>query len=253
MLRHFTLSFKIHELYFFLKIHPCFDSELKEQRLLEKQGGCTVVFMQKSYKSIQIFKNPLLERFTHVHPLTPFVLWFPLVGWLLWRSLSLHQLSIIEVGSLGLIALLLWTLVEYLLHRFVFHYEGKTSLVQKLHFLIHGLHHADPIDPTRLVMPPAASIILAVIFYTVFRSILGSVLVEPFFSFFVLGYLCYDYIHFAVHHFSPRTFIGRFLKQSHMQHHYVSPHSRWGVSSPFWDYVFGTLEDGDVKDKERTI
>lgn len=207
--------------------------------------------MQKPYKSLQVFKNPFLERFTHVHPLTPLVLWLPVVGWLLWRSTSEHQLSFVDVGTYGTAGFFLWTLVEYILHRFVFHLESDHPLGQKFHFLVHGLHHADPMDPTRLVMPPAASMFLATLFYFGFRGVLGPVLVEPFFAFFVLGYLCYDYIHFSVHHFSPRTRMGKYLKQSHMQHHYVCPNSRWGVSSPLWDYVFGTIET--VKDKERTI
>jgi sterol desaturase/sphingolipid hydroxylase (fatty acid hydroxylase superfamily) len=58
-----------------------------------------------------------------------------------------------------------------------------------------------------------------------------------------VGYLCYDYIHFATHHFRPRTRVGKFLKQHHMLHHFAEHGSRWGVSSPMWDYVFGTLEE----------
>jgi sterol desaturase/sphingolipid hydroxylase (fatty acid hydroxylase superfamily) len=157
------------------------------------------------------------------------------------------------VGVLGVAGFFIWTLAEYILHRFVFHFEGEGPIAQRLHFLIHGLHHADPIDPSRLVMPPVASLILGAVLYSVFRGILGPDLIEPFFAFFVIGYLCYDYIHFAVHHFTPRTRFGKFLKQSHMQHHYVSPNSRWGVSSPFWDYVFGTLEDAKGNKKERAV
>jgi sterol desaturase/sphingolipid hydroxylase (fatty acid hydroxylase superfamily) len=207
--------------------------------------------MRKPYKSIQVFKNPYLERLTHVHPITPLVVWLPVVGYLIWRSFVIHNLSVSSVLVLGVLGFIVWTLAEYLLHRFVFHFEGEGPIVQRLHFLIHGLHHNDPIDPTRLVMPPVASIILALILFNLFRGLLGIEWVEPFFAFFVVGYLCYDYIHFAVHHFTPRTRVGKLLKQSHMQHHYVSPNARWGVSSPFWDYVFGTLED--IKNKERAV
>lgn len=205
--------------------------------------------MQKLYKSVQVFKNPFLERFTHVHPLTPLVVWLPFVGWLLWRSYFVLQLSSVEIGILGVAGFFLWTLAEYILHRFVFHFETESSFSQRFHFLVHGLHHIDPMDPTRLVMPPAASIILGIIHYYLFKEVLGPVMVEPFFAFFVMGYLCYDYIHFSVHHFTPATRIGKFLKQSHMQHHYVCPHSRWGVSSPLWDYVFGTFEP--VREREK--
>ncbi len=208
--------------------------------------------MQKPYKSLQVFKNPFLERLTHVHPITPLVLWLPITVWFIWHSVVEFQLNFYQMASMGVAGFTFWTWVEYILHRFVFHYDADSRIGQRIHFLIHGLHHSDPIDPTRLVMPPTASIFLAVILYTAFRCILGPIWVEPFFGFFLLGYLCYDYIHFSVHHFKPRTRLGKFLKQSHMQHHYVSPNSRWGVSSPIWDYVFGTLEDVNAK-KERTV
>ncbi|MCM2322727.1 MAG: sterol desaturase family protein, partial [Oligoflexia bacterium] len=61
-----------------------------------------------------------------------------------------------------------------------------------------------------------------------------------------------DYTHFAVHHFTPRTRYGKMLKQHHMLHHYVDPEARWGVSSPFWDYVFGTLKV-KARKKEQAV
>ena len=209
--------------------------------------------MEKAYKSIRVFRSPILERLTHVHPLTPLVLWTPIVLLLLWRSLVIDELKVIPVFSLSFIGFFLWSLTEYAVHRFIFHLEGQSTLGRRIHYLIHGIHHADPMDPTRLVMPPVMSLSLGFIFYFGFRFILGPVWVQPFFAFFLIGYLCYDYIHFAVHHFNPRTRVGKALKQSHMQHHYVDPNSRWGVSSPFWDFVFGTADAESVKDKERVI
>lgn len=207
--------------------------------------------MQKPYKSLRLFENPFLERFSHVHPLTPLILWSPVVVILLWRSIEVLRMSPYVIGVLGVIAVFAWSLVEYALHRYVFHLEGDSPRAQRAHFLIHGMHHEDPLDPTRLVMPPAVSIVLGMILFSLFRFLLGNEWAEPFFAFFIVGYLCYDYIHFSVHHFVPRTRLGKYLKQSHMMHHYVSPHSRWGVSSPFWDYIFGTLEE--VKDHEQAV
>ncbi len=200
--------------------------------------------MRPAYKSIQVFKNPLLEKLTHVHPLTPLVCWVPVSVFLLWHASSVNGLSMRTILMLGALGMFAWTLAEYVLHRFIFHYEprGNKSL-EFVHFVMHGMHHADPVDPTRLVMSPVAGAVLAVIFYAIFRPIFGPMLVEPFFAFFVIGYLCYDYIHYSVHHFKPRSRIGTYLKQSHMMHHYVSQESRWGVSSPLWDWVFGTLKE----------
>lgn len=199
--------------------------------------------MQKPYKSIQLFKNPFLERFTHVHPLTPLVVWVPVVVWMLYRSFAVHSLPCYAIGGLVASGVFVWTFCEYVTHRFAFHFHAEGKFQERIQFLIHGLHHADPVDPTRLVMPPAMSLLLGTVFFYLFRGMLGPELIDPFFAGFLMGYLCYDYIHFSVHHFTPRTKLGRMLKQHHMQHHFLTPNARWGVSSPVWDYVFGTVEE----------
>ena len=208
--------------------------------------------MQKPYKSIQVFKNPFLEKLTHVHPVTPLLFWSPVIAWLLWHSAKVWHVTSSEMVTLSVSALVAWTLTEYVLHRFLFHYEGESVWSQKLHFLIHGLHHSDPNDPTRLVMPPMGGIAFAAIFFPMFRVLLGPERVEVFFAFFLVGYLIYDYTHFAVHHFRPTTRFGKMLKNHHMQHHFVNPNSRWGVSSPFWDFAFGSLE-GRVEDEKSAV
>jgi len=189
-------------------------------------------------ESIRIFKSPLLETFTHVHPITPLLLWSPVVALLVWRSWLTYQMGIFQIAGLMFSGLLCWSLLEYLLHRFVFHFQARGPIEERIQFILHGLHHADPSDPTRLVMPPIVSIALALIFYSVFRVLLGRVFVYPFFSAFVVGYLSYDYIHFSIHHFKPRTRIGKFLKKNHMLHHYHPKGARYGVSSPLWDSIF---------------
>ncbi len=170
-----------------------------------------------------------------------------MVIYLFWRGLEINHLAWSTSLILGIAGLFVWTFVEYFLHRHLFHLKGEKPWQQRLRFLIHGLHHDDPEDPTRLVMPPVAAIVLASLLYGFFRIFLGPVWIDPFFSCFLIGYLCYDYIHYAVHHFRPRTPIGKFLKQSHMLHHFVNHESRWGVSSPLWDIVFGTTGADEQK------
>lgn len=199
--------------------------------------------MQTAYKSIRLFKSDFLERFSHIHPITPLVFWGPVVAYLIWRSFSVLHLAFPAVAAIGVTALVFWTLAEYVLHRWVFHFKAVGELQERVQFLIHGIHHADPVDPTRLVMPVPAALVLAGILFPLFRLALGPVYVEPFFAFFIVGYLCYDYIHYSVHHFTPRTRVGKLLKQSHMVHHYVNHELRWGVSSPLWDVVFGTYRE----------
>ena len=72
-----------------------------------------------------------------------------------------------------------WSLSEYVLHRFVFHYEPKQAWLQRVWYLIHGVHHEQPQCKTRLVMPPILSIPLAFFFYGMIRLVVGTILGMP--------------------------------------------------------------------------
>ncbi len=188
--------------------------------------------------SMKLFQNPLMERMTHVHPSTPFIVWLPIVTLLLWNAF--HALDAVSIAILGVAGFFSWTLAEYFLHKFLFHLETENPYLKRFVFLLHGIHHAQPEDKTRLVMPPIASIPIGSALYLVFLGVFGVDKVQPFFAFFLLGYLCYDWIHYSTHHFKPQTIVGRVLKKNHMDHHFSKEEINWGVSSPLWDYVFGT-------------
>ncbi len=191
-------------------------------------------------KSVRLFQNNLLETLTHVPVWVPATLWIPVIFFLLYRTLNegaISQLNLIRIAAL---AILTWTLTEYLLHRFLFHAEFEHPKLKRIIFLLHGVHHDYPNDSKRLLMPPLASIPIAALFWLTFQSMMGEVLAKPFFAFFLIGYLIYDYIHYSTHHFRVRGALYRQLKQNHMDHHFVSPDQYFGVSSPLWDHLFGT-------------
>jgi sterol desaturase/sphingolipid hydroxylase (fatty acid hydroxylase superfamily) len=106
--------------------------------------------------------------------------------------------------------------------------------------MVHGVHHDHPNDPLRLVMPPSASIPLALIFLALFWFALGPGRWAVFGGGFLAGYLAYDMLHYHVHHHKPRTRVGRTLRELHMRHHFQDDDRGFGVSAPYWDYVFGT-------------
>ena len=196
----------------------------------------------KEHQSIRLFKHPALEALSHAHPSVPFILWIPVVLYFLYQGFT-HTMMSAGTNLLYVAAgLIFWTLTEYGMHRYVFHYSATTKVGKYLVFLFHGIHHDDPQDPTRLVMPPVVSITLAIPFYYFFKLCLGSEACMPFFSGFMVGYLVYDYIHFATHHFMPRSQWGKTVKENHMKHHYMAKKGKWGVSTPFWDHVFGTFK-----------
>lgn len=190
--------------------------------------------------SIRLFRNDFLEALTHVHPIVPLLFWGPVVAVLLWRSIAVHALPASGLFAVALLGLLVWTLSEYCLHRFLFHFPATSRIGKYLVFLFHGVHHDAPRDKTRLVMPPAGAVIVMFALWQLFRLVVPAPWIEPFCAFFISGYLVYDYIHYATHHFPMRNPVAHALKVYHLKHHYGEYGFRFGVSSPLWDRVFGT-------------
>jgi len=205
------------------------------------------LFVSNRDESVRLFKNNFLEYFSHIHPATPVIIYIPAIAVISYFGFAkVHAVNGIPLFILGIF---LWTLFEYLMHRFIFHYQPKTEMGKKIHFLAHGVHHDYPRDRSRLVMPLLVSIPLAILFFFIFTSLLVN---YGFFVFsgFVLGYVCYDTIHFATHHWKMTSPLGKWLKEYHLKHHYVDPDTAYGVSNPLWDYVFFTVP---VKDNIKEI
>ncbi len=200
------------------------------------------LYVSNRDESARLFESDFLEMFTHVHWSVPVILYLPVVVYFLMRT-GEFEIGAATGTGLFLSGVFIWTLTEYLLHRFVFHYEPKTEWGKRIHFFAHGVHHAYPNDSKRLVLPPSVSAPLAFAFYGLFAVILGGVYVAPFYAGFILGYILYDEIHYATHHAPLRGRVGLWLKHHHILHHYREPARGFGVSSPLWDYVFGTMEE----------
>jgi dihydroceramide fatty acyl 2-hydroxylase len=196
---------------------------------------------------IRLFKSDFLEFFTHISPAAIIGLWLPIVVVLLvYAVLTIKGPAFPAYFPLGFASgLFLWTFAEYSLHRFLFHHKPTSPRQERIFFLFHGIHHAQPQDKTRLVMPFPVSIPMAAIFFGIFYLVLAILLkapqwVAPLMMGFLAGYLVYDLTHYATHHFPMRSGYAKYLKRYHMQHHYKDPNTRFGVSSPVWDWVFRT-------------
>ncbi len=196
-------------------------------------------YVSNKDESARMFDSDILEFVSHVHPSIPAMIYLPVIGYMIYETAEAH-INFARMFSLFILGLAVWSFTEYTLHRFIFHFVPKSEWGKKIHFMFHGVHHDYPNDSTRLVMPPVVSIPLALLFYFLFKNILGDQLLPPFFAGFILGYLTYDLTHYAVHHFSLRGKVSLYLKQQHMRHHYMDPDGNYGVSSPIWDFVFGT-------------
>lgn len=81
-------------------------------------------------------------------------------------------------------------------------------------------------------------------FIHIFLSLLHiNKYVFPFFAGFITGYLCYDMMHYAIYQLAMKNRLGNYLRKHHFRHHYSDSDINFGVSSPMWDVVFGTLND----------
>jgi sterol desaturase/sphingolipid hydroxylase (fatty acid hydroxylase superfamily) len=187
-----------------------------------------------------LFESRFLDYFSRIHPAVPALIFVPVIAAGIWLG-ARDGYGAVALVLLFAAGLFLWTLTEYWLHRLVFHWEPDHPLGARLHFIIHGVHHDHPNDRLRLVMPPGASIPLAALFLGLFVLIFGSAAAFPIFAGFIAGYLAYDYTHYHLHHHTPKTKLGKRLREQHMRHHFQDHRYGYGVSSPIWDVVFRTL------------
>ena len=196
-------------------------------------------YISRDSDSVRMFDSNFMEFLSRVHPATPFVVYLPLIAGSLYFAVAHMQFSVSSVARLFVLGVAIWTLLEYIIHRYLFHYEPSSRIGKQLHFVVHGVHHDYPNDAKRLVMPPAVSIPLAIVFYGLFFLIFRYA-APAVWAGFVGGYVCYDGIHYAIHHLPMKAGILNRLKQHHLRHHFHDDHAGYGVSSPFWDYIFRT-------------
>ena len=193
-------------------------------------------YVSNSEESIRMFKNDFMEGLSKVHFAVPLFIFIPAIIIFTYKSF-VAGVSISNYALFFLIGVAVWTATEYLMHRFVFHFHPTSETGKKVFFIMHGVHHDYPRDKMRLVLPPSVSIPLSTAFYFLFSSFLPSQHLFAFFPGFLLGYLVYDMLHYAMHHYNFKSGLMKKVKQHHMLHHYQNPDKGYGVSSSLWDIV----------------
>ena len=189
---------------------------------------------------MRVFDNPFLEIFSQTPwQLIPSV-WLPVITYYLYTSYLDIGLQAFMMFFVGIVY---WTLFEYFMHRFLFHseqYLPNNRHFITFHYLMHGVHHAFPMDSLRLVFPPVLGIILATITKTIYNFAFPASVAHGFFAGKILGYVWYDLFLYFSHHAESKTGYFAFMKSYHLAHHYKNPFKGFGVSNHFWDLVFGT-------------
>ena len=197
--------------------------------------------MKPNHKgTAQIFKNPVLERLTRTHIALPIAIFVAIAAGLIYYGLLHGFITVLSALGLFLVGWFLFTFVEYMAHRHVFHMETDTEVKKNIQYTFHGNHHDYPKDKSRLAMPPIVSLFLASFFFFVFKLIFGSA-VFGILSGFLFGYAIYLFVHYAVHAYAPPKNFLKILWIHHSIHHYKHDDKAYGVSSPLWDWILGTM------------
>ncbi|GEM_PF-125738 len=197
-----------------------------------------------------LFANRLLEALTRTHIAVPLTIFYGaaigLIGYSVYAGLVAPWANV----WLVIAGLVFFTLVEYLIHRYLFHIGTDTPAKERFQYLFHGVHHEHPRDTSRLAMPPVVSVLVASALFLFYRLIMG-VYGLPFTAGFMAGYASYLCVHYAVHAFKPPRNFLRALWAHHAIHHYQQPEAAFGVSSPLWDVLLGTMPVGKEKVKSE--
>ena len=133
-----------------------------------------------------------------------------------------------------LAGLVLWTLLEYVLHRIALHWMPIFSPM-------HSLHHGEPLaligTPSWISVTVWLSVILLPLWWCVGFNVANGMTVGV-----MTGYWWYGYVHHVIHHHARKASSAYFsqLRAWHMRHHHSPKRGNFGVTTHVWDYVFGT-------------
>jgi len=197
-----------------------------------------------NFGTVIMFDNPIMERISRTHisiPITMFLVFSVISFYYAYTDTGIS----LGIGLLVFFAgYIFFTFVEYMMHKHFFHMEPNTPIKDKLQYSAHGVHHDYPRDKDRLAMPPFVSAAYAAISYLLFTLILGDYALY-FLPGFLVGYSSYLGVHFIVHAFNPPKNFLKVLWVNHAIHHYKDPDIAFGVSTPLWDIIFGTMPKKD--------
>lgn len=205
----------------------------------------------------RLFNNQYLEYLTKTHPLVIWGMYLPVIGFMLYFSASRIGLSVLQTSLIFVAGMLCWSLFEYTIHRFVFHFFAESERARKIVYIIHGNHHEYPRDRERLFMPAVPSLLISSTLFSIMYGIAwlfsASYAVFAFFPGFLIGYLIYGSMHYAIHAWNPPFKWMKPLWRNHHLHHYKNVELGFGVSSTLWDHIFGTMFDlkKEKEDKEK--
>ena len=126
-----------------------------------------------------------------------------------------------------------WTLIEYLFHRFILHRKYFTKYIHD------NKHHANvKFKPSEIPFFIVSILMIIVAIFLNFQPAL-------------LGFSVGMFAYVSLHKLSHQRSKIKYLKRHHQFHHVVSPKYNFGISTDFWDIVFGTKKKANFQFDEK--
>jgi len=188
-------------------------------------------------ESIRLFRYAWLERLTMVSLRTFIITWAVLLAMIFWAAQGTAR----QTAALGLFmaGLLVWSLTEYALHRFLFHWKPRWAPLAHLIFIVHENHHTAPGDPMRNLMPPLVSMTVGGLIWAGCVAIIGPA-GTWLFGGFISAYVGYDLVHYGCHQWPLTDRLSGRFKAHHMRHHHARVSGNYAITGMIWDRLFGT-------------
>ncbi|XP_076175098.1 fatty acid 2-hydroxylase isoform X2 [Ptiloglossa arizonensis] len=199
-------------------------------------------------RPIRLFRSKFLETIS----ITPWylvpIVWIPLWIYFLYSGFTVivgnfTGSTLLEASISYIFGIFLWTILEYILHRELFHFKppATSKVLISLHFVLHGVHHKAPFDGRRLVFPPVAGLLIAKLLWKIYEVLFSETMIHFIAAGTTTGYVCYDLIHYYLHHGAPKVESYLYtMKRNHNYHHFSHHDLGFGISSKLWDYTFRT-------------
>ncbi len=172
-------------------------------------------------------------------------LWVPF--WLIVGALAIWYASgPLELVLGAIYGVVVYSLVEYLMHRFLYHWEPDNKFIRFITADVgrhHMRHHREPADYKAAINAVQAPVVLLSSALAAVVLVLPEPLKAAWLASVVAGsmnYIAQELIHFGTHHMPMDNRLLKIVKRHHMLHHYRGENSNFGLFWTFWDRLLGT-------------
>jgi len=146
-----------------------------------------------------------------------------------------------DLAILIAIGLAIWTLLEYVFHRFLLHATVNSATLAKFINASHLAHHAAPRDPNHILVQPRFALTVSTLIYGILFALTRDLFqTAGILTGIWMGFLYYETVHYRVHMSLTHSPMLQWQRREHFYHHFSNAEQCFGVTSPVWDYVFGT-------------